>query len=371
MATGRALIGGYYGFGNLGDEALLFALLEKLRKSLPEVEPVVLSQAPERTTAEHGVEAINRWRPGAIWRELGRAELFLLGGGGLLQDASSRRSALYYLWLIRMAQLRKVPVFLLGQGIGPLRSRLLQRMAAQRLKRAEYVMVRDRRGLELLREWGVDRGQLIRGCDLALMMEPGQGPVEGGDLLAVSLREIRGGDRERRRFIGEVAGALDEVRRRIGLRAAFIPLHPRQDFKLMEEVRAAMTEESLALDLTGLTIPAALQLLAQARLMLGGRLHALEFSLISGVPFAALSYDPKVDEFVRLVTDHGGAKPPLLTIAEVTAEGLLAAVGKLWENREEYREQLSGAARTLRELADSKMEEACERMALELCGRRR
>ncbi|MFQ6118186.1 MAG: polysaccharide pyruvyl transferase CsaB [Candidatus Bipolaricaulia bacterium] len=356
----RVLIGGYYGFGNLGDEALLFSLLRNLKRCLPDVEPVILSGAPRRTAAEHGVEALNRWNLLRVWQELGQAGLFLLGGGGLLQDVTSRRSALYYLWLIRLAQLRGVPVLLLGQGIGPLQSHLLQRMLVKRLKRADYVMVRDERSLELLREWGADHGQLAQGYDLALSLEPEE-PVEQRDLLAVSLREVRG--RERERFIAAVAGALDEAHRRIGLRAAFIPLHPREDLRLAEEVRRAMAEESLLLDLTGMRIPEALQLLSQTKLMLGGRLHALEFSLVCRVPFIGLSYDPKVDRFAHLAREEAGVEPPLLKVTEITKEKLLAALEELWENREEYRERLGAAALRLRELADSALEEACARMA--------
>lgn len=361
MAAQRVLIGGYCGFGNVGDEALLLALLEKLGERLPEVKPVVLSQDPERTTAEYGTEAIDRWNFFKIWRELKWARLFLLGGGGLLQDATSFRSALYYLWLIRLAQMRRVPVFLLGQGIGPLRSRPLQRMAARRLKRAEYIVVRDEQSRELLNSWGVDRGQLARGYDLALSLRLVQRPVEQRDLLAVSLRELPGGNRTR--FITKVARALDRVCVQLGLRPAFIPLHPEHDLALTEAVRAAMAEESLALDLAGLKVLEALQVLAEAKLMLGGRLHALVFSLIIGIPFVGLSYDPKVDEFVHLVERTAEMEIPLLKATEVTEEGLLEALESLWENREDYRERLGQAARKLGELADSTVEEACKRVA--------
>lgn len=361
MATQRILIGGYYGFGNLGDEALLLALLNKLRGCLPDARPVVLSQDPTRTTSEYVVEAIDRWSFSKIWQELKGTELFIFGGGGLLQDVTSLRSALYYLWLIRMAQMRGVPVFLLGQGIGPLRSRFLQRMTARRLKQAEYIMVRDEQSLELLKRWGADRGQVVRGYDLALGLELEQGTVGKSDLLAVSLREVPGWNRGR--FITEMAAALDEVRRRLGLRAAFIPLHLQHDLKLTEEVRAAMAEESLELNLSGLKVSEALQLLAQARLMLGARLHALEFSLVTGIPFAALSYDPKVDQFVRLVEQAAeGMEPPLLKATEVTKEGLLAALESLWENKENYRKRLGEVALKLRELADSSLKEACKRV---------
>ncbi|HIC96369.1 TPA: polysaccharide pyruvyl transferase CsaB [Candidatus Bipolaricaulota bacterium] len=361
----RVLIGGYYGFGNIGDEALLSVLLEKLRECLPELEPVVLSHDPEWTAAEYKVEAINRWNPFKIWGELGRAGLFLLGGGGLLQDVTSFRSTLYYLGLIRLAAIRKVPVALIGQGIGPLRSPLLRRLVVGHLRRVDYIMVRDERSRELLEAWGADRGQLVRGYDLALglALEPSSEEQERRDLLAISLKEPGRDKRVRTEFITEMAAVIDEVHRRFGLRPAFAPLHPREDLRLTEEVRKEMAEESLVLDLEGLPLQEVLKLLSQARLMLGMRLHALEFALICAVPFLAFSADPKVEEFVKLVEGALGLEVSLLKAPGVKGERLLAALGHLLEEEAEYRARLIPAALRLREEATSSLEEACRRLA--------
>lgn len=358
----RVLIGGYYGFGNIGDEALLFALLRGLRAALPAIEPVVLSHEPGQTAKAYGVEAVNRWNLVAIWRELGRARLFLLGGGGLLQDVTSRRSAIYYLGLLWLARLRRVPALLLGQGIGPLQSRLLQRLTARELKRAEYVMVRDELSLSLLREWGADRGQLARGYDLALTL-PSPPVREGLDLLLIAPREPATGRRARRaQFIAELAAALDEARRKFGLRLAFLPLFPREDLGFIEALRRAMAVESIVLDPEGLPLPEVLKLFSEVKLVLGMRLHALEFALLAGVPFVALSYDPKVEEFVRTVEGLSGLDLPVLQVGEATAASVLGALEGLWADRARYRTQLMAAAAELQRLADSKLKEALARL---------
>lgn len=84
---------GYYGMGNGGDEALLATLLQLLPSH---VQPVVLSGSPTETEKIHGVEAIGRQDWGAIARELRRSDVFIWGGGSLMQDFSSWRSPFYY-----------------------------------------------------------------------------------------------------------------------------------------------------------------------------------------------------------------------------------------------------------------------------------
>ncbi len=57
MKPMRALLSGYYGKGNGGDEALLATLLQMLP---PHVIPVVLSGDPQQTSDRYGVEAHDR-----------------------------------------------------------------------------------------------------------------------------------------------------------------------------------------------------------------------------------------------------------------------------------------------------------------------
>ena len=55
----RYLVSGYYGEGNLGDEAILAAMLRDLRRHDPAAEVTVLSFDPADTARRHGVEAIS------------------------------------------------------------------------------------------------------------------------------------------------------------------------------------------------------------------------------------------------------------------------------------------------------------------------
>ncbi len=82
----RVLLSGYYGFGNLGDEALLEVIVAQLRTRFPALTIDVLSATPEATASKFGVEATARWNPRLVREAIERSDVVLSGGGGLLAE---------------------------------------------------------------------------------------------------------------------------------------------------------------------------------------------------------------------------------------------------------------------------------------------
>src|SRR2546428_11431076 len=115
----RIVVSGYYGFGNGGDEAVLEAIVGALRARIPQAHVVVLSAAPDQTKSLHGVAGVSR-TTGALPAMAG-ADLFISGGGTLIQDWTSARSALYYLGLPGLATGQAPGPMVYAAGIGPVR----------------------------------------------------------------------------------------------------------------------------------------------------------------------------------------------------------------------------------------------------------
>ena len=59
----RVLLSGYYGFGNVGDEAILASTVLSLRERSPGIEISVLSANPAETARSYGVETYGRMSP--------------------------------------------------------------------------------------------------------------------------------------------------------------------------------------------------------------------------------------------------------------------------------------------------------------------
>ena len=85
---GGVLLCGYYGFFNVGDDALLAAAIARAREKFPCFGVSALTRRGKRDAWRWGIPCVRRDRPLAVMRAIRRAEVVVFGGGTLLQDAS-------------------------------------------------------------------------------------------------------------------------------------------------------------------------------------------------------------------------------------------------------------------------------------------
>ena len=151
----RVVLSGYFGFDNVGDEAILFSIIRALRKLEPSIDITVLSNNPAETAATYGVESVNRWNIGEVRTALKSADGLISGGGSLMQDATSWKTIPYYSAIIKLAQMARVPVFIYSQGMGPINGSLGKWLVKSVFNKCAGITVRDEGSFELLREIGV------------------------------------------------------------------------------------------------------------------------------------------------------------------------------------------------------------------------
>lgn len=337
------LISGFYGFGNVGDEAVLAATVQSLRARLGSVPLVVLSADPAATAAAYGVEAVSRTSLPAILAALRRSRLFLSGGGSLIQDATSARSALYYLGLLRLAQIRRVRTMVYAAGLGPLRRPLIRRLAGSVLGRTDVVAVRDRDSAALLPAIGVRRPPVLA-ADPAALLRPGNAPPSGGPVIGVVIRPW--GDDA---YVTPLAAALVQVATRRSAPILVVPFHRALDLAVSRQLAEASGGRLIDRDLA----PAdALALIGGVQVVVGMRMHALLFAAMAGVPPVGLAYDPKV---TALFGDLE-VGDPLPLGADTTT--MATAIEQAWEHREALRPTLLAASARLRTRAEVAVEEA-------------
>ncbi|MEW6228434.1 MAG: polysaccharide pyruvyl transferase CsaB [Bacillota bacterium] len=346
----KLLVSGYFGFQNAGDEAILAAMIQHLKEIVPDAGITVLSRAPALTERTHGVRAVRRTGLGQIAGELAGADLFISGGGGLLQDVTSSRSVPYYLGLVAMAKFMGKPVFFYSQGVGPLRlraSRLLVRLVANR---ADAITVRDAASRDVLESLGVTRPPVHVTADpafgLALQPSVRRGrdiltsegvPVNAGPLVAVSVRPWAAMPGH----LEAVACAADEAVRSFGATVVYVPFYKPGDAVVSRAGSELMRERSYVLkgDYSPQEI---MSIIRDVDIVIGMRYHSLVFAVASATPFVAVSYDPKIEGLLKVVGEEPG-----IYDKQVDGEVIARRIRDVWARREKMRAALASVGPVL------------------------
>ena len=168
----KIMISGYYGFNNTGDEAILKSMVRAFKEKIPQIEIVVLSHSPLQTSQTYQVKAINRLHLIDIKHCLQHTNLFISGGGGLLQDSTGKGwSILYYLGLILLARIAKVPVMIYAQGIGPINKKINKLLIKWILNKVDIITVRDNPSKKLLNNLGVSSPSINVNSDPVFLLK--------------------------------------------------------------------------------------------------------------------------------------------------------------------------------------------------------
>jgi polysaccharide pyruvyl transferase CsaB len=151
----RVVLSGYFGFGNIGDEAILEAMIVGLRNKLPSIKIIVLSSTPEKTAEMYNVRAVDRLSYRKIRRAISECDVLISGGGGLIQDVTGFRTIPYYLGIIYLAKRLGKTAVILGQGFGPVRNPINRLLTKWILNRTDLIIVRDEKSSEDMISLGV------------------------------------------------------------------------------------------------------------------------------------------------------------------------------------------------------------------------
>ncbi|GGF91656.1 polysaccharide pyruvyl transferase CsaB [Paenibacillus abyssi] len=343
----RIVISGYYGFRNSGDEAVLKSILLALESEAQaqgvRVQPVVLSVDPNWTKLMYGVESVHRMRLGEVLRAIRGSDGLISGGGSLLQDATSAKTIPYYTGVLKLAQWLGKPTFIYSQGIGPVNRRWMDSLIRGVMRRSAYVSVRDAQSAELLARMGVDRERIEVVPDPVMGLPlPEQAAAIGASvpadssarvpIVGVSLRHWRkdGADLDR------AAAALAALARSRAVRLRFLPFHTPDDVQASSYVMERLgpiggsTAELVA---PGDDPQQMLLEVSRCDLLLGMRLHALIYAANARVPMLGLSYDPKIDQFLKRL-----GLEPIGTTERLDAAQFAAAASQLLDESEAWQE---------------------------------
>lgn len=356
----KVLLLGYFGAANFGDDALLTDWLVQHAD-------ILRNHGITADVVAHSDKLLGSFREGQqladlVGEPIERRSLLscdisgysalIAPGGSLLQDSSSVRSLLYYLYLIRRFTSAGKPVFMLNQGIGPLSSWLASFLTPRALSRVAMLSLRDKPSYE----WASGQRQLSGHDELHIAADP----ILAGRLEAAASAPANLGLPEEYilcmpRPTGDLPTALDPIpepealadllsrfTELAGLPVALLALQPGRDQQFCTDTAGCVESNTFVINAANADMPpgtAALGVVRGASLVASYRLHGLVAAASYGIPAMGVAYDPKISALCDVLGY------PYCFPATVHEQSTLADARRLWESRGEVSEH-AGAKRT-------------------------
>ena len=352
----KILLFGNYCTGNIGDQALLvytLALLKKQEIHNSDISILTNKQGVKMknlTTVSYSFDPVSLVR---LLTAINKADVLLVGGGGMLDFSHDESMSIYCLTPIAIAKLLGKKVSMIGVGCSlPDKSRsffkLLKPFISFLLNRIDVLIVRDLKSKTNLEELKIKK---VKACvDLSFNFTPMQ-RREKERLVVINLRRwffskngnrISVSDREKnyfRQFLQTMSDLADYVTDRYGVRVVFAPFsffgEYDDDVIVCEQTRLLMKNKERATVLsTPLNSVDYLDLLSRASLSIGMRYHFLAFSAIAGTPILGIAYNQKVDALSKTLGSS------VISVFDLESVDLKALVDNIVFNKDTFQNNL-------------------------------
>lgn len=314
----KALVSGYIGFNNFGDEAIFYALSNHLKDLNFNVS--VLCNNKNEVAKKYGVLAYHYKKPFEIIKAILKNDVLISGGGSLLQNKTSNFSLIYYLFIIFLAKLFNKKVMIFAQGIEPINGKIFELLVKLILKTVDFISVRDEKTKKYLASLNLNS---ILVSDPAYSLAQNVEIKKNKTGLIVQLREFKGVNKE---LISNLAKGIKEFYQG---EIKVLSLQDEIDKKICSDFVEELKKYNLDTELI-LTKPIdeTIDLINKAKYMISTRLHGLIISNALEVKPFALSYDEKI----KTITDELNLEN--IDINNYSKEELFEKLRKFFNNQE-------------------------------------
>lgn len=372
------------GLCNVGDIAMLQGAVDRLRRLCPEAEITVATMAVDQLgqhcdnvvalsnerrwrmdgrfivrrgfqkvsravgVGAHGMHLIYLRRPlvRAFRDAICAADLVACVGGGNLTDAFPF-TAQFFLQTLEAAATLGKPAVMLGQGMGPIQSPVLRKVAGAILPRADLIAVREgRAGPALLHSLGVSQRRVFVTGDDAVEKAFAARRDVSGEALGVNLRlsdySCMGSS-----DLPDIRAALDRVVVRRGIEIVPVPIKWGVDSDV-QSIRSLLRGSSGGagmMEEPPCSTSDTIARVGRCRTVFTGSYHAAVFALSQGIPAVCLARSAYyVDKFLGLQDMFGSGCEVLLMDMPGFSGVLSAALERALDQADAVRPLLQQAA---------------------------
>jgi len=379
----KIVISGFYGSDNAGDEAILASMLATIKEVVSDADIIVLSGNVEQTTKRHNIKALSNstMKIPKTLSTLKNADLFILGGGGLLQDDSSILNLIFWLIRVSLAKLLNKCVMCYAIGVGPIDTKLGKFLTKLIINKVNLITVRDSESKKLLKNLGVNRPPIYVTADPAFVLSSAT-PERVSEIFAreniikkhhcpligISVERLYGfkrvlpvkysvkyniwspgGKSKFEKFKAEMAQVADSLVTKLNAEIVFVPMYHGRDDKVSADIVQIMKNKNHAKVVTGMYTPQELKgIIGQMDMFVGLRLHSLIFAASMCIPMVGLAASsPKIRSFLKLI----GQEMYVCDVNDFNSNDLLIKIEEVWVNREQIRKKLKSKVNVLQKRA--------------------
>lgn len=333
---------GYYGFKNTGDEAILSALVDNIKDIMPDANITALTYNSEHTEELFRIRAVSRNRFTEIINAIKNADVVISGGGSILQDVTSSRSLLYYLWIIWVAKRYGKKVMFYGNGFGPINRLINRKIIRYLINQVDVITVRDFESKERMQSLGINKEITVTADAVFSLRLELESFEKHGDKrkIGISLRDWMG----KERYKEIIAKTADYLIKR-NFEVIFIPMQFPTDLNISREIDALMTEVPILIH-EEISPKEILKIISELDLLIGMRLHSLIFATIVGTPVVGLEYEAKISSYLKIINQPSGGK-----VEELDQIHLWTIIDQVLSNEDEYKQRILLAKEQLKQKA--------------------
>lgn len=347
------IISGYYGFNNIGDDAMLRSIIDNLKQRKPDISILVLSKNPVQTSLTYSVRAINRKNILKVYSAMKKARLFIYGGGNIIQDSTSSRSILFYLGIAWLAKKLKLKLMFYANGIGPINKLKNLEYSRKILNMADLITVREKISYNELQKMGINKPKIALTADAALSVDiKVEAQLEkifareniplDGKYAGFSVRKCPGCTKQQHlNYEKTIAEVADYVYKTYDLIPVFIPMEYHVDIATIQNIKAMMKSGGYIIS-ENHSVSEIFAIVHKMDIMIAMRLHALIFAAYMNVPLLGISYQPKVEGFLEYID-----QPSVGHVKDITFESMKTKIDEILQNRETVKTQLKNSVETL------------------------
>jgi len=326
----KIFLSSYYGAKNFGDELLLLKIIEDILKIIPNVEFFVWSIDKDFTNnflKNYPAVAVDRFNPGDTVNAIKNSDLIVLGGGGIIQEYYGIKiedlfkdfgyHIVSYAIPPLLGKIFGKKVFYWCLGHGPVVTEEALFFSRWFYSLADVITLRDEQSYRGVKELLPEK-KIFLDVDPLLDFDFKRFSGRKEKVLGVSIRKWFNEEE----LIEKVGRAVKRLVEDKDLKVFFIPCDLNLDIEITKRLESFISKEKL-FKFEIKTIEDVVKAISLCNWFLGMRLHSLICAYKLGIPFLALSYDIKIEEFLRIA---GGE---LVKVVDLSEEELFLKLKKL------------------------------------------